>query len=333
MCNLHILMITTEWPTEQQPFDVPFLVQYANALINAGCIVKVFHFKGNGNPINYIKAWLKVRKDPFWETADILHAHWGQSAFLGLFSDKPLIITYHGSDLEGIVNKQGKYSIYGKILVTFSKWIAKKATYCLSVSEKLRSSLPASVQSEVIPMGVDLGLFRPLDKKKCRASLKMDPDKTIVLFIGNPTRSEKRYDLAESAVDLVKSSLPEKSIELKIVFNKPNSSMPYYLNAANLLLLTSAHEGSPVVIKEALACNLPIVATNVGDIRERIGHINGCYICEDDSAEAISRNLTQAIMFPKRINGRETVRDLSWDIIAKKTKFLYQKILAETFFE
>jgi glycosyltransferase involved in cell wall biosynthesis len=330
---IQVLFLTTEWPTDERPTEVPFLVLYAGALRDKGVEIEVFHFCGRRNPINYVRAWFAVRRMTAWKKADILHAHWGQSAFLGLFAHKPLIITYHGSDLEGIVNKRGKYSIYGKILVTFSKWISKKTNYCITVSEKLKNSLPGSVQSEVIPMGIDFNLFHPIDQKLCRESLHMDPDNVIILFIGDPARPEKRYALAASAVNLVKSLIPERSIELKIVNNKSIYSMPYYLNAANLLLLTSAHEGSPVIIKEALACNLPIVATNVGDIKERISQVEGCYICEDDSAEAISRNLTQAILFPKRINGRETVRDLSWEIIAERTKFLYQKVLAEAYHE
>mgnify|MGYP001110328798 CR=1 FL=1 len=325
----NILFITTEWPTENRPTDVPFLVKYAAALREIGIHIDVFHFRGCGNPLNYLKAWLAVRRIPAWKTANILHAHWGQSAFVSLLSPKPLVITYHGSDLKGITDEQGKYNLKGKFLITFSKWVARRADHCITVSIHLKNILPPSVQADVIPMGVDLELFRPMNKLACRQQLGIDPKKKIVLFVSNPSRTEKRYALAEQVVNQVRLSHPDKFIELLPVFNQPISQMPYFLNAADVLLITSSHEGAPVIIKEALACNVPIVATNVGDIQERIGNIKGCYVCEDDSIETISSNLSSALSCSKRVNGRETIKELSWRIIAKKTKSVYKNILSK----
>lgn len=325
---MKILFITTEWPTEKQPHDVPFLVEYVRALKNSGVEIEVFHFKGKGNPLNYLKAWLAIRKSPYWQSADILHAHWGQSGVLGLFSKKPLIITFHGSDLQGIVNDEGKYSVWGKVLVRISKWIAGQADHVIVVSKHLIKLLPnTNLKVSVIPMGVDLSLFKPRDQIQCRHSLGLDPNKVYILFASNPTRPEKRFHLAVDAVKCLQEKIPDLSAELFVINQQPHHKMPEFLNAGNVLLLTSSHEGSPVIIREALACNLPIVSVDVGDVKEKIQSVQGCFVCSDDSPVTIAENLTRALKSPGQINGLQAVQEYSWEAISQQTISVYQSIL------
>jgi len=325
---MQILFITSEWPTETQPYDVPFLVEYVHALEKEGIKVDVFHFKGKSNPLNYLKAWREIRRLPYWQHADILHAHWGQSALIGIFTKKPLVITFHGSDLQGIVNKQGKYSLWGKLLVMLSKWIAKQADQVIVVSDRLRKFLPANLSGvSVIPMGIDLSLFKPEDQLKCRLNLGLDPNKKYVLFASDPDRPEKRYYLANQAVQRLLTPGNKSRVELSVVYNQPHHKIPAYLNAADVLLLTSAHEGSPLIIKEALACNLPIVSVDVGDVKERIESVDGCYLCPDDRVETIAHNLIKAIKSSHRINGVTSVQNFAWELIAKQTLSIYKECL------
>lgn len=323
---LNILFLTTEWPTKDHPTDVPFLIQYVNALRAQGVTVDVFHFNGHGNPLNYLKAWFAVRKSPFWKKADLLHAHWGQSAVLALFSRKPLVITFHGSDLQGIVREDGSYSLKGRFLVAINKILARKADRCVVVSRRLAKFLPPSCSPiEVIPMGIDLHLFQPIPKADARRVLGLDQNIRYILFVSNPNRPEKRFNLARQAV----SRAGLDNVELLVVSGQPHEKIPVFLNAADLLLLTSLHEGSPVIIKEALACNLPVVSVNVGDVREQLEKISGCVACEDDSVETISNAIKKALAYPYPIDGRESVHALSWDLIAKRTISLYQDCLKE----
>jgi len=325
---MNVLFITTEWPTEARPYDAPFIREYAFALQEAGIHVGVFHFKGQGNPLNYLRAWRKIRKSDFWQKADILHAHWGQSAILGLFSRKPMVITFHGSDLQGIVNQNDNYTIRGKILVAMSKWIAKQADRVIVVSERLKTLLSHDIQSvEVIPMGIDLSIFKPLDQAECRQSLGLDPDIRYVLFASDPERREKRYKLAMEATNLLNAEHTAQKVELLVVNNQPHYKMPEYLNACDVLLLTSSHEGSPVIIKEALACNLPIVSVDVGDVSERISGIKGCYLCPDDEVETIVKFLKKAIAKNSRVNGLSSVQSYAWEIVSQQTITIYQKCL------
>ena len=113
-------------------------------------------------------------------------------------------------------------------------------------------------------------------------------------------------------------------IELVRVTESPYELMPYYMNACDVLLLTSLHEGSPNVVKEALACNLPVVSTDVGDVRERIGDVEGCGICKDDQPETIATALRQVLSRDKPIDGRTTVLDLDERLLTQKVIKIYQ---------
>jgi glycosyltransferase involved in cell wall biosynthesis len=237
-----------------------------------------------------------------------------------------LIITYHGSDLQGIVGESGSYSLKGRLLVAVNKILARKADQCVVVSRRLAEFLPPSCSPiEVIPMGIDLNLFKPMPKAEARRMLGLDQDIRYVLFVTDPNRPEKRFYLAQQAVSRVGLHI----VKLLVVSGQPHEKIPIFLNAGDLLLLTSSHEGSPVIIKEALACNLPVVSVNVGDVREQLENISGCVICEDDSVDTISNAIKKALAYPYPIDGRESVRALSWDLIAKRTISLYQNCLEE----
>ena len=197
-----VLLITSEWPSPDFPHVTPFMLRQVESLRSLGISVNVFHFRGKGNLLNYLRAWINIRTSPFWQKADILHAHWGQSAFVCLFSKKPLVITYHGSDLQGYVNRNGMVSVRSRLLVLFSRWISKQAKKIIVVSEHMKPLLPVSNHSiYVIPMGIDLSVFKPLNQGDCRQSLSLDLDKKFIIFASDPARPEKRYALARQATE------------------------------------------------------------------------------------------------------------------------------------
>lgn len=325
---IKVFIITTEWPTHQKPNSVPFLEQHVRYLISHGVDVQVFYFSGKGNLINYFKAWLQIRKTSFWQKADILHAHWGQSAFPAIFSKKPLVITYHGSDLQGIVNQNNKYNLSGKVLVLFSKLISLKADRCIVVSNHLKHLLPKILKNiYTIPVGINLQDFRPMDKISCRERLSLDPKKKYILFVSNPERNEKRFWLAQQAFEIYNQGNPDQDAELLVVNQINYKDMPLYLNAGDVLLISSLHEGSPTVVKEALACNLPIVSVNVGDVEDRIKHIDGCFICKNDHPSVIADALSSAIERNQRIIGRDFVLNLDEKVLSQKVVNIYNELL------
>lgn len=287
-------MITVEWPDEKRPTAVPFLVRDVKLLRERGIDVEVFHFRGARNPFNYLKAALAARKKLKSGKYDIVHAQWGQSAVPVFFSNLPLVMTFRGSDLLGITNNDGTYSRKGKVLQWISRRVALRAKRIIIVSSKLIDCLPSEKHqvTRVIPSGINLNQFIPMDKEMCRSQLKLPMNKKLILFGGHPEREDKRYPLAVEAVKQIQKTM---DVELFYADHVPVTEMPVYINAADVVLLTSKHEGSPNIIKESLACNVPVVSVDVGDVRERIEKIDGCKICVSDRVEDIATALLEVL--------------------------------------
>lgn len=323
---MRVLMVTSEWPTPEHPEWVPFLVQQVRYLESAGVNVQVFPFRGAKNLLNYVKAWLKVRKILRGTKYDLIHAQFGQSCLVVLPTRLPLIVTFHGSDLQGDVDPTGNYTFLGAMLVFISKMVARWADEIIVVAPKLGQKLPKGLNpSHTIPCGLDLNLFCPIKQAVARSQLKLSQDKAIVLFGGRPEMPVKRYSLARAAI----AKLERNDVELIALSNVPHNLMPFYMNASDVMLITSVHEGSPTMVKEALACNLPIVSTDVGDVRERIGSIEGCIVCDDDRPETIANALAKVLARGQRIDGRQAVMDLDERLLTQKVIQVYQKAIAK----
>jgi teichuronic acid biosynthesis glycosyltransferase TuaC len=324
---LRILIITSAWPTPEHPDWGPFIVLQVEVLRMAGLQVDVFPFRGGKNPVCYLRAWYQVRRCLRRKPYDLIHAHFGQSGLLAFPKRIPLVVTFHGSDLEGIIGSKGQDTFAGHVLRSLSKVVASSADEIIVVSASLAKHLPKRCSFHVIPGGVDLDLFKPLSKKEAREALKLPQDRYLVLFGGriqHPDAPRKRYDLARQAVDHLRS---QYDVDLVVTRDVPHDVMPLYMNACDVLLLTSLHEGSPTVVKEALACNLPVVSVAVGDVRERIGSIPGCIVCDDDRSETIAAGLVNVLSRNIPFNSRNVAeKELDERMLAKKVIDVYHLI-------
>jgi len=319
-------MITSEWPTLEHPEWATYIVGQIKSLRQLGLFVDVFSFRGRKNPLVYFKFWNKLRRDFDLNSYHILHAQFGQSGILALPSKTPLVITFHGSDLQGDLTLQGKYSLIGKLLSQISRLVSRFSAFNIVVSDHLANLLPKGLPLVVIPGGINLNQFKPLSKSKARKQLDLPEDSKIILFVADPNNPIKRFDLAQTAVNLVKNQFQD--VELFVASGIPYEKIPTVMNASDVLLLTSIHEGSPTVVKEALACNLPIVSVNVGDVAKRITKIEGCVLCEDDSSQTVAAALKKVLDRNQRVNGRDSVRNLDEQQIAKQIVSIYSKVLA-----
>ena len=181
-------------------------------------------------------------------------------------------------------------------------------------------------KSHVIPNGVDTKTFKPMDKTKCLKYVKFNPLQKNIVF-AQPKQYVKNFTLADEAISLIK----KYDVNLHLPSNIDHSEMPYYLNAADALLLTSFSEGSPNIVKEALACNCPIVATDVGDIKSIIYDLDGCFISSFSPMD-IADKLIKAFEFSKTesIKGADKIKTLNLDSkhISEKIIALYHKIIS-----
>jgi len=180
--------------------------------------------------------------------------------------------------------------------------------------------------AEIIPNGVDFNAFRPIDRNEARRALGLDQQKKYVLFPYDPTEQRKRYDLIQMAVAKAQTSDP--AIEILHARGVPRERMPLYMNAADVLVLASVFEGSPNAVKEAMAVNLPVVAVDVGDVRELIGHTEGCYIVLRE-AEPMAEKIVEVCGRPERTRGREDIARLSIENVARQVVKVYARVTGQ----
>jgi teichuronic acid biosynthesis glycosyltransferase TuaC len=320
---IRVLMVTSAWPTAGQPRTTHFIKRQADFLQAAGVLVDVFHFRAGRRLHNYAAAWWQLQQRVARGDYDVLHAQFGQSGLLAIPKRLPLVVTFRGSDLLGIVGRGGRYTVAGKVLQRLSRWVARRADAVIVVSPHMREFLPPHVWAHVVPSGLDLESFRLIPRDEARRHLGLPHDRKLVLFAANPDWPRKRYALARQAMELVTAT---HRAELVVPWGAPYSDMPYYMNACDALVFTSMQEGSPNVVKEALACNLPVVSVAVGDVAARLAGVAGCEVCADQP-EPIARALERALERPERAAGREAVGDLDERLLAQQVIAIYRSVM------
>ena len=305
---MKILFVTNMYPTPERPGFGAFVWQQAEQLQQLGHTVDVINIPGFRSKLNYLRAAGEVLRRTRRTKYDIVHAHYGLSAIPASFRlNAPLVITMHGGDLLG-----------GTLERLCTAMIWRFADAVIVVSEQMRRRVPGII----IPCGVDLRLFKPYDRTEARARLGWPSDKYRVLFPFDPARPVKRYDLARGAVQrLVEEGV---DVELITVFNVDTREMPWYYSAADVMILSSSREGSPTSVKEALACNLPVVTTDVGDVRDILGGLPGTWVCRHDVTE-IAASLRRALKVSRTdgLQRREAMARYDQILIAGKILDVY----------
>ena len=247
----------------------------------------------------------------------MIHAHYSLSAFaVSLAGVKPIVVSLMGSD----VKATRLYKLVIRFFARFFHWRA-----IIVKSQDMYKDLRIK-RALIVPNGVNLDLFKPMDKATCRHSLGWDVEKIHVLFPANPFRQEKDFALAQQSVGLL-----DKNLEIHVFEQVEHHKTPLYFNAADVVLLTSKWEGSPNVVKEALACGCPIVSTDVGDVSERIAGVEGCYVAHSRNPEKLAELLNKALNFEGRTKGNEKIIADGLDNrqVAEKLIRIYSQILKE----
>jgi len=334
---MRVLILTNMYPTTEYPFYGIFVKEQVESLREEGIFVDIFFINGRRNKLNYFLAVPRLVKKLGFGHYDIVHAHhtyciypfWIAKSILGL--KIPLILTFHeGEALKSPELMPRDINVVSKLV--YSKRIKKLAVervdFLISVCRDLIEVLNLKKRSIVKPPGVNLELFKPVNKFECRRKLNLAKDKKIVFFpadIENPkTRTEKGFDILQSVFAILRRD----NILLITGGSISHQDMPLYMNASDVVVQTSNFEASPMVIKEAMACNVPIVSTDAGDTKEIIGNTEGCYICEREP-EDIARKIRLALNYGKRTNGRKCIQELGLEIqqIAKDIIKTYKECL------
>jgi glycosyltransferase involved in cell wall biosynthesis len=323
--RLRVLMLTSDWPAH--PWGTAqFIVRQAQFLGAANVDVDVFSFRGYKNPLRYLQAWSQVRRRLRRRHYDLVHAQFGQSGLLAFPKRLPLVVTFRGDDLQGIPgDTSGRLTLAGLVLRWLCRIMARRADATIVVSEHMKRYLDDGAAAHVIPSGIDFSLFRCTPRDEARRRLGLPLSAHLVLFVGNPELARKRYPLAQRAVEILNRSLPAQLI---VGWGVPHTDIPILMSACDALVFTSMQEGSPNAVKEALACDLPVVSVAVGDVPWRLRGVKGCELCADDRPETIAAALERVLRRRQRIAGRRAVQDLDERLITQRLLGVYDAVLA-----
>lgn len=283
------------------------------SIANAGVELDYFAIEGKGVK-GYLSNLPKLKQVLRTEKYDVIHAHYSLSGFLAtLAGAKPLVVSLMGSDVQAS-NRFSK-------LIQLSARFFWDAT--IVKSEVMNNKLKLK-KAYVVPNGVNLKLFNIAENHNYRSELNFENNKKYVAFVANPERYEKNYKLAQEAIEVLNDS----SVVLLPIYNRSHEMIVKYMQASDALIFTSLWEGSPNVIKEAMACNCPIVSVDVGDVKEVIESVENCYLASYD-AKDIAEKLKIVLANGQRTNGREKILKMGLDSesVAKRIVGIYNQVL------
>lgn len=320
----HVLVISNHLEAKKHsPCAGVFVDRQIASLRRAGVKISTFDIGASHSPINLFYKWLQLRRQVRQAAPDLVHGQYGTIVgLLSVFAGRPAVISFCGGDLQ-----RGASVSYLRLIVGFllSNLAALRAEGLICKSEQLRQALWWRKDlAVVIPSGVDLNLFSPGPQSEARKELGWDLENPVAIVNVGDDPKGKGIDLAQAAMKIARSRV--LSAELHVISKVEPTRMPLYFRAADVLLCTSITEGSPNVVKEALACNLPVVSTPVGDVPERLAGVHPSDVVSRDPGE-FGEALAKILLSRQRSNGRERMMDLGLDQVARQVLAVYQSVL------
>jgi glycosyltransferase involved in cell wall biosynthesis len=277
--GMRALIVTSMYPRPDRPALGSFVRDQVRALSAIPDLeLELFTFRSAGVSA-YLSAARELRRRYGEERFDVVHAHFGLSAWPALAARGRIRgVTLHGTDLSH----------------PRSRAITLAALPLLDlvgpVSDELSRRLPRRLvrgRLEVLPCGVATDRFHPIPRAQARRALGLDPYQRYLLFPSDPARPEKRYDRAqELAGRLPVLALREVEPE----------QVPLWVNAADAVLVPSEREGFGLAVLEALACDVPVLATPVGIAPDALSGLEGTLCAPFDATvwrDALSRVLAE----------------------------------------
>lgn len=302
-----------------------FAFRQMAAMTERGHTVEIFELRQRRSIVNLLSLLRLYRQRLRAFRPDVVHTHYGaMTGFFGVFGAlglAPVALTFRGSDLNPIPSMAFWKTAPSHGL---SRLAALGADHVICVSAELRNRLWfARRKAALIPTGVDTTAFRPRSRDEARTALGWDHDVPVVFFNVGPSPKVKRFDIAQKVIELARKEIPD----IKFVTmdgNLPPDQVPTLLQASDCLLFTSDFEGSPTVIQEAMACNLPVVSVSVGDVPERLQNVEPSYICPRDPAQ-LARAVLRVLRERPRSNGHAiAVREVGSEATSRLLDAVYR---------
>ena len=300
------------------------------SIIAEGVEIEYGHFTNRKSLKSMIIAGRKIRNICKEKRPNLVHVLWGTTTALMcvLFSPVPVVVSFSGSDLLGNVDSSGKKNKSGLVSSFLSQIAAVLATRIIIKSQHMKEELWAISRKKatVIPNGLRLEIFFPMDRSECRRLLKWKEEAKYVLFFDGGGALVKDRPLAEKVFALVRNSVADCTLKIMIGIN--HDTLPLYYNAADVLLITSFHEGSNNSLKEARACNLPVVSVNCGDAKERLNGVENSYVIHSRRPEEIAEKVIWVLQANKRSDGTKLSDEVSLETVARRVINVYKEAVA-----
>ena len=327
---MRVLMVCPELPSASSPGSMAPGARQIQSIANLGIDVDIVDMRG----IRFLKYLLNLTKIRRLATyADIIHAHFGycgllaKYAQLGKRSQTPIVMSFMGDDLLGTpYNSAGDLTWFSVQMVRQHKRLARHVSQVIVKSAEMASILDP-LACTVISNGVDVHAFQPQDSQLARKQLGLDPQCPYILFPGNPDNPRKGHSLATEAVRLANHRLDIPAQLIPLWGIQPDQVV-LYMNACNAMLMTSLVEGSPNVVKEAMACNQPVVGVPVGDVHNLLDGVTGSFRVQRDASQ-IADALVKIIERNCKSDGRHALinRRLDLESVALSIVDIYERVL------
>ena len=321
-------MVTPQLPILAQPKTLTMapVARQIESLRAIGVQMDVLEIKGIPR-LRYLQALPSLRA--LARSVDLIHAHYGYCGWLArLQFSKPVVVSFMGNDLLGTPDAEGSLKPLSKLVVQVDRWLARIVDAVIVKSAEM-AKVVAPVKAHIVPNGVDLQRFRPMDPYKTRALLGWPEGKRYILFPGNPDDPRKGFRLARATMISASKQMSEPLALVPLKQVTPDQ-VPLYMNACDAMVMTSLIEGSPNVVKEAMACNLPVVSVPVGDVTELLDGVEGYTICPRD-AEALAEALVSTLAGGQRADGRAALKPKGLDLesVAQRLMKIYADVLTQ----
>jgi glycosyltransferase involved in cell wall biosynthesis len=325
--TLRVLVVTGVYPTREMPYLGTFIKTQVESLLALGIQVEVLHPRPGPVLLRIATASVRVLLKALTKRYDVIYPHYGHWCLAARMQwTTPVVASLLGSDVHGVPLPDGSQSKKGALVTRVTRWIAPRVDAVIVQSHQMKRELPGG-NVFVIPTGVDFEMFYPMQRTQARAALGWDPESYYVLFGNDPRKPVKDFPLAQAAI----ARLRDRGIpaELAVASGLPQATVMQCINASNAILLTSKSEGSPNIVKEAMACNVPVVAVDVGDVSQVIGATEGCGVCPRDP-EALAAALTRALRHHGPTTGRADIAHLDSSAVAQQVLEVYTSVIGRT---
>jgi teichuronic acid biosynthesis glycosyltransferase TuaC len=306
----------------------PIITAQGQSLRKHGADVEYFPIGGKGLRA-YLKSINRLRKHLRLNNFALVHAHYGLSAIVAFSACRkiPLVVSFMGDELLGSNKPDGQVTFLSRCFSGLNILMARHFyDYIIVKSEEMLEKLCGNTKAKVIPNGVDLDVFHPIARDEAIRYAGFQKKEGNLLFIGDPLRPEKNYSLALESVRRTGNNF-----ELHVIRNKKPAELCFYYNAADAVVITSFHEGSPNIVKEAMACNCPVVSTEIGDVRMLSEGVSGHFLVTFDP-DTVASGLSSSLKFRSETGetkGRNRITELKLDSssVAEQIVSIYKELL------